>query len=78
MMEKNQEKFPVKDTNPTSFTSEEMDEFARCIALAAKLTRQRVYELKKQKGTGVVISRNGKVEVMTPDDWIKEFPIEND
>ncbi len=76
MMKNNQENPSATDTRPTSFSSEEMDEFARCIAIAAKLTRQRVYELKKQKGTGVVISRNGNVEVMSPDDWIKEFPID--
>lgn len=57
-------------------TEEEMEEISRRLIIGCKLARKRVYEMKKQKGTEVAISRDGKIVCMSPDDWIKEFPID--
>jgi len=58
-------------------TNEQFNEIYRRLVIGFRLTRLRVIEMKKQKGTEVVIMRDGKICRIKPEIWEKEAPPEN-
>ena len=53
-------------------TEEEIQSLRERIATGLRLVPERVAELKRQKGTLVVIWKDGRIVKLTPDEYLKE------
>ena len=67
---------PLQQSIPArrTITDEEIEKIRRQLVIGFDIARKRVIEMKKQKGTDVVIMRDGKIVFLKPEEWEKEFP----